>query len=312
MTVRNRRTATALAGLATAALAMTACGSQPTGPGGNDRIKVVASTSVWGSIAQAVGGDSVDVQSVISSPDADPHSYESTPQDAARISDADLVVFNGGGYDEFMEKALAAGGGQKPTVEAVTDEHEAPGPADGHGHDHSVNEHVWYDLHVVHDVADQIADQLGRIRPDQAARFHDAAAQFDQQVDGLRGKVDQVAAANAGKKVIVTEPVAHYLIEAAKLQDITPQSFVNAVEAENDPSAAAVADIQNAIGSRQASAVVHNPQTESPVTRDVRTAAERNHIPVVEMSETLPAGKTYLQWMDEQITSLQTALGQQH
>src|SRR3954468_1611246 len=88
-----------------AALAATAgCGStsgarQPGTPGGID---VVASTNVWGSVVRAVGGDAVDVTSVIDDPAADPHAFEERPQDAAAVADARLVVSNGGGYDDFI------------------------------------------------------------------------------------------------------------------------------------------------------------------------------------------------------------------
>ncbi|MEG9515465.1 zinc ABC transporter substrate-binding protein [Saccharopolyspora indica] len=339
MTSRRRAASTALAGLAATAVALTACGTgEQAAPGADDKIKVVASTSVWGSVVQAVGGDAVEVESIVSDPSADPHSYESTPQDAAKVTDAHLVVFNGGGYDEFIEQILGSGN-QKPTVEAVKDEHE--GEQNGHeghgdqpaapeehgheghgdqpaapeehgheGHDHSVNEHVWYDLHVVHEVADQVATELGKLQPAKAEQFRQAAGQFEAEVGALEGKVGEIAAANQGKPVIVTEPVAHYLVEAAGLQDVTPQSFVKAIEAETDPSAAAVAEIQNAINAKQAVAVIYNPQTESPVTRNVRTAAEQNQIQVVEMTETLPEGKTYVQWMDTQIAALQNALNQ--
>jgi zinc/manganese transport system substrate-binding protein len=318
MTVRSRSAATALAGLAATALAMTACGTGEQPAPSGDKIKVVASTSVWGSVVQAVGGDGVEVESILSDPAADPHSYESTPQDAAKVTDADLVVFNGGGYDEFMEQILGSSGQGKPTVEAVKDEHEAaPTGEAGHeehgshaGHDHSVNEHVWYDLHAVHEVADQVAAELGKLQPAKAEQFNQAADRFEQEVGALEGRVGEIAAANQGKPVIVTEPIAHYLIEAAKLRDITPPSFVNAVEAETDPSAAAVAEIQNVVNAKQAAAVIYNPQTQSPVTRNVRTAAEHNQIPVVELTETLPAGQTYVQWMDTQITALQNALNQ--
>ncbi|MCI2422785.1 zinc ABC transporter substrate-binding protein [Saccharopolyspora sp. K220] len=315
MTVR-RRSAAALASLAATALALTACGTgEQAAPGGGDKIKVVASTSVWGSVVQAVGGDGVEVESIIRDPSADPHSYESSPQDAAKVTDADLLVFNGGGYDEFMTQILGSGGQGKPTVEAVKDEHEGEpatheAPDEHAGHDHAVNEHVWYDLHVVHEVADQVATELGKLRPAEAEQFNQAADRFEQEISGMEGRVGEIAAANQGKQVIVTEPVAHYLVEAAKLQDITPPSFVNAIEAETDPSAAAVAEVQNVVNAGQIAAVIYNPQTESPVTRNVRSAAEQNRIPVVELTETLPTDKTYVQWMDAQITALQNALNQ--
>ncbi|MCX2733698.1 zinc ABC transporter substrate-binding protein [Saccharopolyspora sp. NFXS83] len=328
-TRRARRGGTALAGLAAVALTVSACGGTDSGQAADDgQLTVVATTNVWASVARAVGGPNVEVESIIDDPAADPHSYESSPQDAAKVGDADLVLLNGGGYDEFAEQILTGTGAGKPTVQAVEGEHEhaeepaaghehehgsepaeAPGHSDEHaGHDHSVNEHVWYDLHVVRETADRVAEELGKIQPERAQEFRDNAARFGEQIGGLEGRVDQIAASERGKKVIVTEPVAHYLVEAAGLTDITPPSFVNSVEAGNDPAAAAVAEIQNAVNSRQAAAVIYNPQTESPVTESVRKSAEQNQTPVVEMTETLPQDQDYVRWMDGQISALQAAL----
>lgn len=307
MTVRARRPrqTAAVAGLTVGALTLAGCGSAGPDSSSGDAPKIVASTSAWGSIAQAVGGDDVQVDSIVSDPSADPHSYESSPRDAAKLSDADLVVTNGGGYDEFVDKVLASDDKQKPTVQAVQSEHEQPEPGE-----HSPNEHVWYDLHAVQEVSDHIADELAKISPDKAARFHQSAARFHTDTDGLQAKIAQIKQQAQGKKVIATEPVAHYLVEAAGLEDITPEEFVHATEAENDPSPESVAQLQDALNSHQAAAVVFNPQTESAVTKQVRDTAQRDQIPVVNMTETLPRGKTYLQWMDEQITSLGTALNQ--
>ncbi|MBK0865647.1 MULTISPECIES: metal ABC transporter solute-binding protein, Zn/Mn family [unclassified Saccharopolyspora] len=327
---RARRTSAAVAGLAATALTVSGCGGAG-GGSADDGLNVVATTNVWASVARAVGGPGVQVDSIIDDPAADPHSYESSPRDAAKVSDADLVLVNGGGYDEFAEQILAGSGQDKPTVQAVEGEnehsHDHGEPAQGEnehaghehgghehgehehgGHDHSTNEHVWYDLHVVRETADKVAEQLGKQQPQQAQEFRDNAARFGAQIEDLGSRVDQLAAADRGKKVIVTEPVAHYLVERAGLTDITPQSFVRSAEEGNDPPAAAVAEIQNAVNSKQAAAVIYNPQTESPVTKSVREAAQRGGTPVVEMTETLPQDQDYLRWMDGQINDLRQAL----
>jgi zinc/manganese transport system substrate-binding protein len=63
---------------------------------------VVASTNVYGDIAKVVGGDNVSVTAIINKTSQDPHSYEATAQDRLAVSKADLVVENGGGYDDFL------------------------------------------------------------------------------------------------------------------------------------------------------------------------------------------------------------------
>ncbi len=92
---------------ALAALTLAACGSSQSAapaaaPAEDGTPTVVASTNIYGSIAEAVGGEMVTVESLITDPAADPHSYESTPADAATVAGADLVVLNGCGYDEFF------------------------------------------------------------------------------------------------------------------------------------------------------------------------------------------------------------------
>jgi zinc/manganese transport system substrate-binding protein len=291
--------------ISTVALAMllgvAGCSSTAQQASGNERLTVVASTNVWGSVARAVAGDAADVKSIISEPTADPHSYESEPTDAAEVTNADLVVFNGGGYDDFMSKILHDAG-NKPTVEAFA--LESHKPADGA----LPNEHVWYDLPVVQNVAQQVAEKLGQLNPGQAQQFTARAQAFRAEIDGLAGKLSSIAQTHAGQRVVMTEPVAQYLITAAGLTDATPPDFLKAVEEEKDPPAAAVAATKDLFTQRQVRALVYNPQTETPVTSQLRTASEAARIPVVTMTETLPENTDYRGWMSGQIDGLSAAL----
>lgn len=283
-----------------ALLGVAGCGSDST-TSANERLTVVASTTVWGSVARAVAGDAAEVKSLISDPTADPHSYESKPTDAAEVSNADLVVFNGGGYDDFMSQILQAAG-NKPTVEAFALVPQKP--AEGA----LPNEHVWYDLPVVQSVAQQVAEKLGQLNPGQAQQFTARAQVFRAEIDGLAGKLARIAQTHAGQRVAMTEPVAEYLITAAGLTDATPPEFLEAVEEEKDPPAAAVAATKELFAQRQVRALVYNPQTETPVTSQLRTASEAARIPVVTMTETLPENTDYRGWMSGQIDGLSTAL----
>ncbi|MGH4024778.1 MAG: metal ABC transporter substrate-binding protein, partial [Pseudonocardiaceae bacterium] len=121
MIIRIPRLAVSAAALAVLAGAVS-CGAQQNGAAqdsdGDHRVRVVASTDVWAGVVRAVAGDAVEITTIMDDPGGDPHSYEASPADAADVAEADLVVFNGGGYDEFMEQFLAQSG-NKPTVEAV-------------------------------------------------------------------------------------------------------------------------------------------------------------------------------------------------
>ena len=285
----------------TVLLGIAGCGSADQQATGNDRLTVVASTDVWGSVARAVAGDAAEVKSIINDPSADPHAYESKPADAAEVTNADLVVFNGGGYDDFMPKILEAVG-DKPTVEAFALETQQP--ADGA----LPNEHVWYDLSVAQSVAQQVADKLGQLDPGQAQQYTARAQAFRTEIDGLESKLASIARAHRGQQVAMTEPVAQYLITAAGLTDATPAEFLEAVEEETDPPAAAVAATKELFAQRQVRALVYNPQAETPVTSQIRAAAESTRIPVVTMTETMPENTDYRGWMSGQIDALSAAL----
>lgn len=289
-------------------LALSGCGAagSPVGgssPGGDGRLAVVASTDVWGSVVSAVGEGAVEVTTIVDDPSADPHGYESSPSDAAAVLGADLVVFNGGGYDEFMARILGSDdGGEVPAVEAVA-ETGAHGP-DG-------NEHVWYDLPTVDAVARRVAAELGRMDPARAGSFNANAEAFGRHLDSVMAQVSSIRAQHGGTPVAVTEPIAFHLIEDAGLVDVTPPDFVEAVEEGTDPPAAAVAETRRLVADRRIAVLVFNPQTRTPVTAQLRSGAEGTGIPVVEMTETLPDATGYVDWMSGQVGALQRALQRQ-
>ena len=273
----------------------------------------MASTNVWGSVVKAVGGDAVEVKALLDDPAADPHSYESKPADAALVKDAKLVVFNGGGYDDFFAKLITSDATRKIEAFPLRDDHAEPqtgttqtGTPDADGHDHSVNEHVWYDLHTVAAVAEAAQNELAALAPDKKATFESNTKQFTAALDDLEKKVDGIG---KGKKVVATEPIAHYLIDETEAEDVTPEAFSKAVEEESDVPAAALASMNQLVEGKQVNVFIDNTQTENQVTKGLVEKAKTAGVPIVAVTETLPAGVTgYLDWMSKQVDALSTAL----
>jgi zinc/manganese transport system substrate-binding protein len=284
-------------------------------------VPVVASTNVYGSIVEAIGGDHVTVDSLINDPSADPHSYESTPADAAAVAKAKLVVVNGGGYDDFLTR-LVDSSGAKPTVVDVAalsglvpaEEQHAEAEAEAEGeeaHEHGeFNEHFWYSLPTVQKVASQIAADLGAADPADAAEFTANAQAFNARIAELISRAEAIGKAQPGARVAVTEPVPGYLVQTAGLTDVTPHEFTEAIEEDTDPPAAVLQETLGLFTGGQVRALILNAQTETPSTDQVRNAAQTAGVPVVEMTETLPEGATdYTAWMGGQIDALARALG---
>ena len=312
---------------ALAVLTVAGCGSGTEAPAAappaeDPALPVVASTNVYGSIVEAVGGDHVSVDSLIDDPSADPHSYESTPADAAAVAKARLVVVNGGGYDDFLTQ-LVESSGANPTVVDVTalsglapaEEQHAEGEPEGeeHGHEHEhgeFNEHLWYSLPTVQKVATQVAADLGAADPADAAEYTANAEAFNARVAELISRAEAIGRAQPGARVAVTEPVPGYLVQTAGLTDATPHEFTEAIEEDTDPPAAVLQETLALFSGDPVRALILNAQTETPSTDQVRNAAQTAGVPVVEMTETLPEGVTdYTTWMGGQIDALAGALG---
>ena len=321
-----RRSLPVLGLAAASVVVLSGCAGSAAGDDTTDgRIAVVASTNVYGQIAEEIGGDLVDVTSIVTNESQDPHSFEPSARDQLAVSKADLVIENGGGYDAFVDALIESSGTEAPVVTAVEYSHDWPEnsghdeesaeDAEDHAHDHGdhehvegFNEHVWYDPHTIAHVAAAIATELGELSPDDAETFTANAEAFAAEVEGLEVSLDEIAAAHAGEQVFVTEPVPVYLVEAAGLENVTPEKFSEAVEEGQDVAPATLLESLALVKGGDVSVVITNAQTGGAETQEIVDEADGLGIPVIAFSETLPEGQTYLSWMQANIEALNGAL----
>ena len=104
-----RRSLPLLGLTAASALVLAGCAGGPAA-GGEGGLSVVASTNVYGQVAEEIGGGLVEVTSIVSSESQDPHSFEPSARDQLTVSNADLVIENGGGYDAFIDALIDSSG----------------------------------------------------------------------------------------------------------------------------------------------------------------------------------------------------------
>ncbi|WP_296196561.1 zinc ABC transporter substrate-binding protein [uncultured Microbacterium sp.] len=324
MISRPRILFTTLATVSLGALALAGCSSS-TGPAASSdgRIPVVASTNVYGQIAAAVGGDRVTVTSIISSETQDPHEFEATAADQLTVKKAGLIIENGGGYDPFLDQLVSASGATAPVITAASlspewpgdDDHDhsaSPEATDDHAdHDHveGFNEHVFYDVATMAKLADEIAHELGDLDASGASTFEANAQTFTDGITKLQTQLDAIKTAHGGAGVFVTEPLPLYLTEAAGLANQTPEAFSEAVEEGTDVAPATLLDALGIIADKKAAVVIVNAQAAGAETTQVEDKAASAGVPVLKFSEILPANSTYLEWMQQNISQLQTALG---
>ncbi|MCT9143187.1 metal ABC transporter solute-binding protein, Zn/Mn family [Streptomyces violarus] len=296
-----------LALLTSASLALLAgCGSSSDSAAAQStpaRVAVVASTDVYGDIVRRVGGDRVDVTSVISDPGQDPHSYEADPQNQLALSKAEVVVENGGGYDDFVDRMLKGGHNDSAQVIDAVKVSGKTAPKGG-----ELNEHVWYDFPTVAKVVDRIAAALTKADPSDAGAFTKNAAAFQAKLAPLEAKEARIKKEHGGAGVAITEPVPLYMTEASGLINRTPAEFSEAIEEGDDVSPRILQENLALFSGRKVQALVCNEQTSGPQTVKTEAAAKAAGIPVVPVTETLPKGKDYLGWMTANVDALAGAL----
>ena len=312
--VRKGRTSVMGAGLVVG-LALAGCSSGTASdaqgsPGASEagKIAVVTSTNVYSDLASQVGGDKVSATPVIDSSAQDPHSYEATPQDRLTVEKADVVVRNGGGYDQFMTDLASDDQHVVDAVEASglqpeEDAHDDHGS--GHHHHGDFNEHVWYDVESMQKVVDRMAEQLGQVDQQNAQYYRDNAARVKNELGTVEQKVEGIKASGG---YIATEPLPGYLLQDAGLHDETPQAFTEAIDAGSDAAPAVLNDTLGLVKGDDVKLLAFNKQTSTGQTDRLRSAAGDAGKPVVEFTETIPDGLNYQQWMTQNAERVAHAL----
>jgi zinc/manganese transport system substrate-binding protein len=276
-----------------------------TGPTGV--VKVLATTNVWGDIAKQLGGDWVEVTVILDDPMQDPHSYEASARDQLAVNDAEVIVMNGGGYDEFMT-ALIQGSEDVKIVQMAVPVAESTGESDVHAHSHD-NEHVWYDFDAVGEFSENFVAALTEIRPES---FNDVNKNFDTfkvELDNLQVRLEGLAGHSLGLSVVATEGVGNLLLEHAGFENLTPEALADAIEEETEVPPAALAETETLIKNNLVSILITNLQVEDQVSERLRKLAEAEGIPVVQLSELIPeAGLNYFDWMNQVLDQIQEAV----
>lgn len=321
--------ATSVAIIAAGALVLSACGSQ-SGDSGDDKLNVVTSTNVYADIAQTVGGDAVDVTPIIDDPSKDPHSYEATTEDQLKLSKADVVVQNGGGYDAFMTTLLEASDSKPEVVDAVSisglpgseglgnephdhghdHEHGEEGhEGHDHGHEHGAfNEHVWYSVPTMIKLVDEVAATMSEKSPEHKDEFEKNADDLRGNLEDLNTKITDAKSQNEGKKAAATEPVPLWLFEDMGLEPATPPEFLSAIEEGNDAPPLVFKKAQDQLKNKEVVILGYNTQATNEQAESLKKAAEEAGIPVVDMAETMPKGSNYADWMSGYVDEVNSAL----
>ena len=275
-----------------AVLALSGCAS-PTEPN-SGKFQIVASTNVWGDIAKTVGGDLVEVTSIIDDANKDPHSYEATARDQLAVEKADLIVANGGGYDDFIEKLSEAAGNKNmfrvsSAVTAVAWQE---------------NEHLWYSISAVGEATYALAETLGALDPNNSAAYLTNADKLVEGLTGVAAMYGEVRKLTEGYTYFGTEPLAAWLLADLGFFNKTPAEFSEAIENETDVPPSVMKESLDLIKGGKIKYLVINSQTQNSQVQQIVDAARDAGVRAVMLSEVLPKGTPYVEWMGDNLITL--------
>jgi zinc/manganese transport system substrate-binding protein len=198
-----------------------------------ERLNVVASFSILADFARAIGGDRVDVMTLVG-PNADVHVYTPAPSDAKTIAGAKLVIVNGLGLEGWLPRLVQSAGGKATIVVASTGIAPLKRGAEA-------DPHAWQSVPNAKIYVANIRDALAAADPADAAAFHANAGRYLAELDALDTEV-RAAVANIPserRKVISTHDAFGYFAEAYGIAFIAPLG----VSTETEPSARDIAGI---------------------------------------------------------------------
>lgn len=277
-----------------------AASKQASNQSSGQQIRIVAAENFWGSLMQQLGGTRVNVTSIVTDPNADPHEYESSAASAREVADANIIIVNGVGYDDWMLRLISASSNPNRTVLNVG---ELLGRANG------TNPHLWYDPAYVNATVKQMYSDLVKVDPinaDYYARRYANVTASLAQVDGRMTKIKQQF---GGTEVASTESIFVYLANATGLDLVSPPAFMNAVAEGDDPPAQSVSEFENQLESGNVSVLVYNQQTVTPLTQQIKQIAAQNNVTVMGVTETIqPPDVPFQVWMNAELLQLQNAL----
>ncbi len=269
--------------------------------GTNTRVlHIVAAENFWGSLMSQLCGIHCNVTSMVTDPNADPHEYEASAYDAREISNANIVIINGVGYDEWALKLTSASNNPNRTIINVGALLSLQ---------NGTNPHLWYNPKYVNATVKQMYGDLVLADPQNAKYYSLRYAALNASLAQVDGKMAQIKGQFAGTKIASTESVSVYLANATGLDLISPPSFMNSVSEGVDPPSQSIAVFENQLESGNVSVLIYNEQTITPLTDQMKQIAAQNNITAVGVTETIqPPNTSYQTWMNSELLNLQNAL----
>jgi zinc/manganese transport system substrate-binding protein len=261
-------------------------------------IKLVAAENFYGNIAHQIGGLQVEVVSVMSNPDQDPHLFETSPAVVRQLAAAQIVIYNGADYDPWMPKLIKVAPRPGRVVIVAADlVHKKPGD----------NPHLWYDPPTMPAVAKALAAALAKADPAHTGDYQARLAAFLASLKRVDDKIGAIRKRYAGTAVTASEPVFGYMAAALGLK-MRNEKFQLSIMNDTEPAARDVAAFERDLKEHRVRVLFYNKQASDKIVQHLVELARASKVPVVGVTETIPPGMSFQDWMLSELTDTEKAL----
>jgi manganese/iron transport system substrate-binding protein len=298
-------------GMVLSACALAGTNQSPSEPASGRPLRLVASTTIVGDVVRNIVGPQADLQILIP-PGVDEHNFQYTPEDVARVADADLVFINGAGLETFAKPLMENASGQARLV-AVSDGIallQAGENTSGSDHAGQAGDpHVWTDPNNVITWAKNISEALAGRDSAHAAEYRANAASYSEKLVELDRWIQQQAAQipPENRKIVTDHQLFTYFADRYGFQQVG--AVVPSYSTSAEPSAKELAALEDAIRQYGVKAVFVGNTVNPSLAQRVAADTNVKLVPIYtgSLSDGPPAN-TYLDYMRYNVTTIVEAL----
>ena len=289
----------------TLAFALSACFNQPASPvaSGTAALDVLTTSTILADITRNVAGDRLVVESLLPI-GADPHSYQPTPQDTAKLSETKLLIVNDAEYEHFLEGLLENADGERELIEASAGLSLRSNP------EHGVDPHLWLDPNNIIFYVENIREGLTHLDPDGSQIYQSNATAYVARLEDMDAWIEeQVAQIPPERRVLVTNHEAFgYFAERYGFTIVG--TIIESFSTDASPSAQQMAELIDQIRQSEAPAIFLDASDNPALAQQVAAETGVNVITdlhLESLTEGPPAG-TYIDLMKYNVSKIVDAL----
>ena len=288
------------------AYTLSACaGTASPNAAGSNSPDVLTTTTILADVTRNIAGNRLVVEALLPI-GSDPHSYQPTPQDIARLSESKVLIVNGAEYEHFLEAVLENGEGERMLIEAsagltLRSDSES---------EQGIDPHLWLDPNNVIGYAESIRDGLSQSDPEGADTYQAKASTYIEQLTELDTWIhEQVAQIEPERRVLVTNHEAFgYFAERYGFKVIG--TIVQSFSSDASPSAQQMAALIDQISQVEAPAIFLDASDNPSLAQQIAAETGVNVVAdlyVESLTNGAPAA-TYVDMMKHNVTRIVQAL----